>query len=54
MSLVKTIKKILWKRKKMRFCKLNGYFCPECIYHDFIWENAVFRGNICRFQKDCE
>lgn len=28
MDLAKTAKKILWKWKKRRFCKRNGYFCP--------------------------
>lgn len=51
MNLAKTIKKILWKWKKRRFCKLNGYFCPECIYRDFIFEGGIFRGNRCRFPK---
>lgn len=41
-------KKLIAKWKYRRFCKLNGYFCPDCIYHDFVWDGIVFRGNRCR------
>lgn len=34
---------LLYKMRKRRFCKLNGWFCPDCIYHDFIFEGAIFR-----------
>ena len=42
------IKKLIAKIKYRKFCKLNGYFCPDCIYHDFLWEGSIFRGNRCR------
>lgn len=45
-------RKLIWKIKKRRFCKLNGWFCPDCIYHDFMWEGAIFRGNRCRYLKE--
>lgn len=45
-------KKLILKWKHKRFCKLNGYNCPECIYHDFVFEGTVFRGNRCRYPKD--
>lgn len=45
-------RKLIWKIKKKRFCKLNGWFCPDCIYHDFIFEGAIFRGNRCRYPKE--
>ena len=45
----KIIKRIKWKR----FCKLNGYYCPDCIYHDFVFDrNNIFRGNRCRYMHD--
>ena len=44
----KLIAKWIAKRKYRRFCKLNGYRCPDCIYHDWVWEGVVFRGNRCR------
>lgn len=46
------IRRLIQKIKKRRFCKLNGYFCPDCIYHDFIWEGAIFRGNRCRYPEE--
>lgn len=42
------LKKLISKWKYRRFCKLNGYYCPDCIYHDFVWDGSVFRGNRCR------
>lgn len=33
-------------------CKLNNYYCPDCIYHDFKWDGAIFRGNVCRLRND--
>lgn len=45
------IKNLLYKIRKRRFCKLNGWFCPDCIYHDFMFEGAIFRGNNCRFPR---
>lgn len=34
------------------FCKRNRYYCPDCIYHEFVFEGAVFRGNNCRWWKE--
>ncbi len=45
------IKRIIHKIKHRRICKLNNYFCPDCIYHDFVWEGIIFRGNRCRYPK---
>lgn len=42
------IKRLIARYKHKKFCKLNNYFCPDCIYHDFIFEGAIFRGNKCR------
>lgn len=48
--MIQIIKKIICKIKHKKVCKLNGYYCPDCIYHDFIWENdIIFRGNRCKF-----
>lgn len=50
MKLIKLIiKKIILKIRHKRVCKLNGYYCPDCIYNDFVWENDIFRGIRCRF-----
>lgn len=49
---MKIIKRIIARIKHKRFCKLNRYFCPDCIYHDFKFdEGAIFRGNACRYPK---
>lgn len=48
------IKRLIDRIRHRRFCKLNGYYCPDCIYHDFIFEWAVIRGNKCRCGKRSE
>lgn len=45
------IRKLIYKMRKRRFCKLNNWFCPDCIYHDFVFEGAIFRGNKCRYPQ---
>lgn len=45
----KWIRHRLWEHRKRKFCKLNGFFCPECIYHNWIWSGTVFRGNRCSY-----
>lgn len=42
----KAIEKFLvwYKRPK---CP-NGYYCPDCIHHEYIWQDTVFRGIKCR------
>ncbi len=39
-------KKLIAKWKYKRFCRHNR--CPDCIYHDFVFEGCIFRGNRCR------
>lgn len=46
------IKRIIRELKHRRFCKLNRYFCSDCIYHDFVWEGITFRGNRCQYPKE--
>ena len=46
------IKHIIHKLKHRHFCKLNNYFCPDCICHDFVWDGITFRGNRCRYPKE--
>lgn len=50
------IKHIIHKLKHRRFCKLNNYFCPDCIYHKFLWDKdyPVFRGVFCLYPKEGE
>ena len=48
------IRKLIYKMRKRRFCKLNRWSCPDCVYHDFVFEGAIFRGNRCRYPKHRE
>jgi len=41
------IKHLLMKLRFNKFCKQNQYNCPNCIYHNFIFEGCIFRGNKC-------
>ena len=43
------LKKLINHIKHNRFCRLNRYNCSECIYHNFIFEDGIFRGNWCRW-----
>lgn len=43
------LKSLIRRMRHRRFCKLNRFFCPDCIYHDFVFEGAIFRGNRCRW-----
>lgn len=43
------ILKLIKKIKHKKFCRLNGYRCPDCIYHEWIFEGTTFRGNKCRY-----
>ena len=45
---MKPIKRLFLWHKHRKFCKLNRFFCPDCIYHNFVWEDGIiFRGNKC-------
>ena len=46
------IKKIIRRIKIRRICKLNGYYCPDCIYHEWHFEGVIFRGNKCRLERE--
>ena len=45
------IHRIIRRIKIERICKLNGHNCPECIYHEWVWEGMTFRGNRCRLER---
>lgn len=49
---MKVIHRIIHRIKIERICKLNGYNCPECIYHEWDFEGVIFRGNKCRLEKE--
>lgn len=42
-------KKLIDRIRHRRFCRLNRNYCPDCIYHDFVFDGTVFRGNRCRW-----
>lgn len=44
------IHKIIRRIKIKRICKLNGGWCPDCIYHEWVWEGMLFRGVKCRLE----
>lgn len=46
----KWLKKWMKKRKIRKVCKANHYFCPDCIYHEHIFEGAIYRGTRCRLE----
>ena len=46
------IKQIIRRIKINRICQLNRYYCPDCIYHEWDYEGAIFRGLKCRLEKN--
>ena len=46
----KWLKKWLRRRRIKKICKANRYFCPDCIYHEHIFEGVEFRGTRCRLE----
>ena len=32
-------------------CKENSYNCSECIYHEHVYDGAVFRGTRCLYRE---
>ncbi len=47
-----TFLKLIKKIKHKSFCRLIGYRCPDCIYHEWVWEGTTFRGNRCRYGEE--
>lgn len=45
------LKKLIDRIRHRRFCRLNRNYCPDCIYHDFVFDGTVFRGNRCRWDE---
>ena len=48
---MRALHRIIRRIKINRICKLNGFNCPECIYHEWDFEGVIFRGNKCRLDK---
>jgi len=51
MTIRKWFRKMMWEMRRRKFCKLNGYNCPECIYHNWVFDGCIFRGNDCLYPK---
>ncbi len=43
------MRKLINRIKKRRFCKANRWFCPDCIYHEHLWDGIVYRGVRCHY-----
>lgn len=45
------IRRLYWKLRRRRFCRANGYYCPDCIYHRNIWDKdgVTYRGVKCLY-----
>lgn len=46
MSIFVKLKK-RWKKRK--FCKANRYYCPDCIYHEHVFQGLIYRGIRCHY-----
>lgn len=45
------MKDLITRIKRHRICKRNRYYCPDCIYHYFVFDGTIFRGNRCRLYE---
>ena len=43
---------LIWRIRKRRFCKAN--ICPDCIYHEHLWDGVVYRGIRCHYPKEVQ
>lgn len=42
--------RLMFRRNHHKFCKLNSYYCPDCIYHEHIFDKGgIYRGNRCHY-----
>ena len=48
----KLVRKLIFKHKQNKVCRLNDWNCPECIYHNWQLDGSAFRGNLCMFHKE--
>ena len=48
----KMLRKLINRIRKHRFCKANRWYCPECIYHEHLFDGAVYRGVRCHYPAE--
>ena len=49
MKLMDWFKRLYIKYKHRKFCKLNRNYCPDCIYHEHIFDGILYRGIRCHY-----
>ena len=42
-------RKLINRIRKRRFCKANRWFCPDCIYHEHLFDGIVCHGVRCHY-----
>lgn len=52
MELKRILRNIKRKREIKKICKANRYFCPDCIYHEHVWDGLRFLGTKCRLEDE--
>lgn len=45
-------RKLIHRIRKRRFCKANHWFCPDCIYHEHLFDGIVYRGVRCHYPTE--
>ena len=45
------IRKWLRMRKIKKICAANRYYCPDCPYHEYIFDGVIFRGIRCKLDE---
>lgn len=45
-------RKLIHRLRKRRFCKANRWFCPDCIYHEHLFDGVVYRGVRCHYPTE--
>lgn len=48
----KVIRKWLKMRKIKKICAANRHYCPDCIYREYIFDGAIFRGIRCKLVEN--
>ena len=48
----KMFRKLIHRIRKRRFCKANRWFCPDCIYHEHLFDGVVYRGVRCHYPTE--
>lgn len=46
------LRKLIHRIRKRRFCKANRWYCPDCIYHEHLFDGVVYRGVRCHYPME--